>query len=57
MGRSSRFCRRRISKGENIDDGAPKKKISGIKWDEEGIAEDDLERGTRQIIDEPKTPY
>ena len=29
----------------------------GIKWDEEVIQEHDKERGTRMIIDEPKTPY
>eukprot|EP01057_Protomagalhaensia_wolfi_P003093 Protomagalhaensia_wolfi_Nauph_80__3092@NODE_3163_length_867_cov_61_425121_g2479_i0_p1_GENE_NODE_3163_length_867_cov_61_425121_g2479_i0NODE_3163_length_867_cov_61_425121_g2479_i0_p1_ORF_typecomplete_len236_score63_63IPP2/PF04979_14/6_4e18_NODE_3163_length_867_cov_61_425121_g2479_i0113820 len=28
-----------------------------IVWDEKVIAEHDLERGTRQRIDEPKTPY
>jgi protein phosphatase inhibitor 2 len=28
-----------------------------VKWDEEIIAEHDKERGTRQKIDEPPTPY
>ena len=28
-----------------------------IKWDEETIAEHDKERGTRQKIEEPDTPY
>lgn len=28
-----------------------------IKWDEEAIAEHDKERGTRQKIDEPPTPF
>ncbi|PFH38539.1 protein phosphatase inhibitor IPP2 [Besnoitia besnoiti] len=28
-----------------------------LKWDEEVIAEHDLERGTRMKIDEPPTPY
>ena len=28
-----------------------------ITWDEEAIAEHDKERGTRQKIDEPKTPF
>ena len=31
--------------------------IKKIKWDEETIAEHDKERGTRQKIDEPPTPY
>lgn len=34
--------------------GMPKK---GVKWDEETIAEHDLHRGTRQKIEEPKTPW
>ena len=29
----------------------------GIKWDEQNLIETSLERGTRQKIDEPKTPY
>ena len=28
-----------------------------VEWDEEVIAEHDLERGTRMTIDEPPTPY
>ena len=28
-----------------------------VQWDEETIAEHDKDRGTRQIIDEPPTPY
>ena len=28
-----------------------------VKFDEETIAEHDQDRGTRQKIDEPKTPY
>jgi len=28
-----------------------------IQWDEEAIAEHDKTRGTRMVIDEPKTPY
>ena len=28
-----------------------------MTWDEEVIAEHDKERGTRMIINEPKTPY
>jgi hypothetical protein len=28
-----------------------------VKFDEEVIAEHDKDRGTRQKIDEPKTPY
>jgi protein phosphatase inhibitor 2 len=28
-----------------------------VKFDEEVIAEHDLDRGTRMKIDEPKTPY
>jgi len=28
-----------------------------VKWDEETIAEHDKERGTRQVIDEPDTPF
>jgi len=28
-----------------------------VKWDETTIQEHDKERGTRQKIDEPKTPY
>lgn len=31
--------------------------VMRVKWDEDVIAEHDLERGTRQVIDEPKTPY
>lgn len=34
-----------------------KKKTRVIKWDEETIAEHNKERGTRQKIDEPPTPY
>ena len=34
----------------------PKEK-DGVKWDEWTIAEHDKERGTRQKIDEPKTPF
>lgn len=30
---------------------------SGIVWDEENLHETSLERGTRQKIDEPDTPY
>ena len=33
------------------------KKTTRIKWDEEIINEHDKERGTRQKIDEPPTPY
>jgi len=29
----------------------------GIQWDEETIKEHDKDRGTRQVIDEPKTPF
>lgn len=29
----------------------------GVRWDEEVIKEHDKERGTRQRIDEPKTPF
>ncbi|CAD7925626.1 unnamed protein product [Amoebophrya sp. A25] len=32
-------------------------KSDAVTWDEEAIAEHDKERGTRQKIDEPKTPY
>jgi hypothetical protein len=40
------------------NDNAPVKRRSRvIKWDEETIAEHDKERGTRQRIDEPPTPY
>ena len=35
----------------------PNSKKSRITWDEEIIAEHDKFRGTRQIIDEPPTPY
>lgn len=28
-----------------------------VRWDEEAIAEHDLERGTRMVIDEPDTPF
>lgn len=28
-----------------------------VTWDEDAIAEHDRERGTRMVIDEPKTPY
>lgn len=34
-----------------------KRRSRVIKWDEETIAEHDKERGTRQRIDEPPTPY
>ena len=40
-----------------ITDDQQKRKMSGIVWDEWTIAEHDKERGTRQIIDEPKTPF
>ena len=33
------------------------KRVTSIQWDEETIAEHDKERGTRQKIDEPPTPY
>lgn len=36
---------------------APAAKKSRITWDEEVIAEHDKDRGTRQIIDEPPTPF
>lgn len=32
-------------------------KVTKIRWDEETIAEHDLERGTRQKIEEPNTPW
>ena len=35
----------------------PTKTTRGIVWDEETIREHDKERGTRQRIDEPPTPY
>lgn len=35
----------------------PKKTQIRIRWDEETIAEHDKERGTRQKIDEPNTPF
>ena len=35
----------------------PKKTHIRIRWDEETIAEHDKERGTRQKIDEPNTPF
>ena len=38
-------------------DGNSKKSTERLKWDEEAIAEHDKERGTRQKIDEPPTPY
>jgi hypothetical protein len=28
-----------------------------VTWDERGIENDNIERGTREKIDEPKTPY
>ncbi|XP_049852633.1 protein phosphatase inhibitor 2-like [Schistocerca gregaria] len=34
-----------------------RKGISHITWDEDTIREHDKDRGTRQKIDEPKTPY
>lgn len=34
-----------------------KRSSRNIKWDEDTIAEHDKERGTRQKIDEPPTPY
>ena len=37
--------------------GSGKKRGPHIQWDEETIAEHDKERGTRQKIDEPPTPY
>ncbi|GMH59364.1 hypothetical protein TL16_g06430 [Triparma laevis f. inornata] len=37
----------------------PMKKVrkTALTWDEDGIAEHDLTRGTRQKIDEPDTPF
>jgi len=32
-------------------------KAQAISWDEWTIAEHDKDRGTRQVIDEPKTPF
>ena len=29
----------------------------GVTWDEQGIADHDLTRGTRMPIDEPDTPF
>uniref|UniRef100_A0A0G4F9G3 Protein phosphatase inhibitor 2 n=1 Tax=Chromera velia CCMP2878 TaxID=1169474 RepID=A0A0G4F9G3_9ALVE len=37
--------------------GSEKKKSAGVKFDEAVIAEHDKERGTRQKIIEPKTPF
>lgn len=34
-----------------------KKTKKGVVWDEDAIAEHDLERGTRQKIEEPDTPW
>ncbi len=34
-----------------------KKAPDHIKWDEKGIEEYDLQRGGKQKISEPKTPY
>jgi len=42
----------------NLKNGKTKRtKPDHITWDEEAIAEHDKERGTRQKIDEPPTPY
>eukprot|EP00518_Triparma_eleuthera_P000993 CAMPEP_0182460492 /NCGR_PEP_ID=MMETSP1319-20130603/5349_1 /TAXON_ID=172717 /ORGANISM="Bolidomonas pacifica, Strain RCC208" /LENGTH=53 /DNA_ID=CAMNT_0024659597 /DNA_START=209 /DNA_END=367 /DNA_ORIENTATION=- len=35
----------------------PKPRATKLTWDEAGIAEHDLTRGTRQKIDEPDTPF
>lgn len=35
----------------------PRDKRPAIRWDEEAIEKYDLERGQRQVIEEPKTPY
>lgn len=32
-------------------------RVGTLQWDERSLAEQSLERGTRQRIDEPKTPY
>eukprot|EP00746_Dinoflagellata_sp_MGD_P020265 gnl/MRDRNA2_/MRDRNA2_147204_c0_seq1.p1 gnl/MRDRNA2_/MRDRNA2_147204_c0~~gnl/MRDRNA2_/MRDRNA2_147204_c0_seq1.p1 ORF type:complete len:383 (-),score=80.68 gnl/MRDRNA2_/MRDRNA2_147204_c0_seq1:48-1139(-) len=37
--------------------GKKKKQLNRVTWDEIAIAEHDKERGTRQKIDEPDTPY
>lgn len=37
--------------------GAKQKEKKVLTWDEEAIAEHDLERGTRQKIEEPNTPW
>ena len=43
---------------ENMEaTSTPKKHQIRLRWDEETIAEHDLERGTRQKIDEPNTPF
>jgi hypothetical protein len=44
---------------ENMEETTklPKKTPIRIRWDEETIAEHDKERGTRQKIDEPNTPF
>ena len=40
-----------------MDESLDGSKTTVIKWDEVTIAEHDKERGTRQVIDEPPTPF
>lgn len=46
-----------FAKGKIISSSEPAKRERVIQWDEETIAEHDKERGTRQKIDEPSTPF
>eukprot|EP00929_Paragymnodinium_shiwhaense_P021283 TRINITY_DN13925_c0_g1_i1.p1 TRINITY_DN13925_c0_g1~~TRINITY_DN13925_c0_g1_i1.p1 ORF type:complete len:647 (+),score=196.67 TRINITY_DN13925_c0_g1_i1:103-2043(+) len=49
---------KKMSEGDDVD--RARRKSSGaphVTWDEEAIAEHDKERGTRQKIDEPDTPF
>ncbi|EZG70560.1 protein phosphatase inhibitor 2 [Gregarina niphandrodes] len=54
--RTSQDNQRRTATKGGLKKGDSTKKKS-FRWDEESIALQDLERGTRMKIDEPKTPY
>lgn len=41
----------------SFEQSSRQKRAAGIRWDEENLHLTSIDRGTRQKIDEPKTPY
>ena len=48
---------RLLGKDNSREDKKTLRRKRSVKWDEETISEHDKDRGTRQKIDEPDTPF